>query len=107
MTQDDIDRLLHLPLAELRQFFGALGSATRLRILGRLARTEEVNVTILTQGLRRSQPLISWHLRVLRRAGLVQMRRAGRVALYSLNREKLDWYRGQFARLLDEPDSTD
>jgi len=105
MGTDDIDRLLDLPVADLRQFFRALGSATRLRILGRLARIEEANVTILTQGLRCSQPLISWHLGVLRRAGLVQIRRAGREALYSLNRQKLDWFRGHFARLLDEADS--
>lgn len=107
MTQADVDRVPDLPTAHLRQFFRALGSVTRLRILGRLARVGEVNVTILTQGLRRSQPLISWHLSVLRRAGLVQMRRAGREALYSLNREKLDWHRAQFARLLDELDRAD
>ena len=107
MAQSDTRQVLSLPMAELRQFFRALSSATRLRILGCLARTEEVNVTILAQGLRRSQPLVSWHLSVLRRAGLVQMRRVGRETLYSLKREKLDWYRGQFARLLDEPDNGD
>ena len=49
----------------------------------RLSRRGEMNVTDLALALRASQPLVSWHLGVLRRAGFVRARRDGRVAWYS------------------------
>jgi DNA-binding transcriptional ArsR family regulator len=51
-----------------------------------------------------SQPAISQHLRILRRAGLVSSRPAGRRRLYRIEaaplREMLDWAE-QFRHLLD------
>jgi ArsR family transcriptional regulator len=60
----------------------------RLTIVYHLARHEEVTVTDLTGLLGISQPLVSWHLRKLRRAGLIRTRRTGRQVFCSLDLER-------------------
>lgn len=67
--------------AELR----ALASVLRLKILAALAERGESNVTELSLQLRVSQPLLSWHLNELRRAGFVVAERNGREVRYRLN----------------------
>lgn len=62
----------------------ALASVLRLKILAALAEGER-NVTDLSQQLRVSQPLLSWHLNELRLAGFVEAERAGREVRYRLN----------------------
>ncbi len=62
----------------------ALASVLRLKILAALADGEH-NVTDLSQQLRVSQPLLSWHLNELRLAGFVEAERAGREVRYRLN----------------------
>jgi hypothetical protein len=47
-----------------------------------------VNVTDLVRALVISQPLVSWHLRALRRASLVRTRRQGRTVFCSLDLER-------------------
>jgi DNA-binding transcriptional ArsR family regulator len=101
MPADRCDLLcLDLPLAEeLRQRrlpssiaqesamrLDALGEPTRLTIAAALRDADELCVCDLSWIVERSQALVSHHLRVLREAGLVQMRRDGRMALYSLTR---------------------
>ncbi len=71
-------------LKELRDAFRALADTTRLRLLAELAGGDDVAVCELARALRMSQPLISWHLSILRRAGLIQMRREGRQVRCSL-----------------------
>jgi DNA-binding transcriptional ArsR family regulator len=66
----------------------ALADPTRLRILQRLAQGEGT-VTDLMRHVDLSQPLVSWHLRRLRTAGLVETRRAGREVICSLSRDAL------------------
>jgi ArsR family transcriptional regulator, arsenate/arsenite/antimonite-responsive transcriptional repressor len=83
---------------ELLPYFHALGDRKRLRIVQYLAGHDQVSVTQLGEELRFSQPLISWHLRVLRRAGIVKTRRTGRQVLCSLNRRSLEGY----GRRIDE-----
>lgn len=63
---------------ELSTNFRALADATRLRILQSLWQRQGATVTDLCEELHVSQPLMSWHLRILRRAGLVTTQRAGR-----------------------------
>ncbi len=88
---------------ELNKFFKALTSLSRLSIVEQLARArDEVSVGELAARLKMSQPLVSWHLRDLRRLNLVQMRRAGRQAFCSLNRQRLMYYQELFADLLKE-----
>jgi ArsR family transcriptional regulator, arsenate/arsenite/antimonite-responsive transcriptional repressor len=78
----DIFAFMHL-------LFRALGDETRLRILDLLTEGERC-VCDLQSDLQLGQSLLSFHLRVLREAGLVRDRRAGRWSFYALNTEALD-----------------
>ena len=77
----------------------ALADPTRLRILQRLA-AGEGTVTDLMNHVDLSQPLVSWHLRRLRTAGLVQTRRSGREVICSLSVEALQRFHEQEHQLL-------
>ncbi len=70
---------------ELKTTLKALGDMARLTIVYHLAHVQEVTVTDLAELLGISQPLVSWHLRKLRRAGIISTRRAGRQSYCSLN----------------------
>ena len=75
-------------LREVAVVHKALADPTRLRILQRLA-DGEGTVSDLMRHVDLSQPLVSWHLRRLRAAGLVETRRSGRETICSLGRETL------------------
>ena len=77
----------------------ALADPTRLRILQRLAEGDGT-VTDLMHHVDLSQPLVSWHLRRLRAAGLVETRRQGRETICSLGREALLQFHAQELTLL-------
>lgn len=77
---------------ELRMYLRSVGDTLRLHILHHLARLGEMNVTDLARALRASQPLLSWHLGVLKRSELVSVRRDGREAWYSVNAPVLRGY---------------
>ena len=62
----------------------ALSDPNRLRIIDRL-RAGERCVCDLTDALDEGQSLLSFHLKVLRDAGLVSDRREGRWAFYTLD----------------------
>ena len=70
---------------DLKAAVKALAGVTRLSMVHHLARHKEITVTNLTEMLGLSQPLVSWHLRKLRRAGLAETRRVGRQVYCSLN----------------------
>jgi ArsR family transcriptional regulator, arsenate/arsenite/antimonite-responsive transcriptional repressor len=57
--------------------FFALGEPARQRILVLLTEHDELNVNQLTERLHLSRPAISHHLKVLRQAGMVGVRKAG------------------------------
>ena len=61
----------------------ALSDPTRLRMIQRLAEGAGT-VTDLMHHVDLSQPLVSWHLRRLRAAGLVETRRQGREVICTL-----------------------
>ena len=71
-------------LRRLRVFYRALGDETRLRIIGLLAELGPMPVNQLSARVGLSQPLISWHLRILRLAGLIDTRRHGREVICQL-----------------------
>jgi DNA-binding transcriptional ArsR family regulator len=75
--------------------FRALADPTRRAIYERLARNGEQTVHALTDRSGVSQPAISKHLTVLKRAKLVRHRRAGRENHYSAQPQALaplvDW----------------
>jgi len=74
---------------ELKHSFRALADTSRLKILYELAGHDEMQVSDLARMIKISQPLISWHLRKLRRAGLIHSRRVGRQVMCSLNRTQI------------------
>lgn len=67
-----------------RAVFRAVADSTRRSLLDLLLEREH-SVNELRVRFRISQPAISQHLSVLRRAGLVRVRRQGRRRLYQLN----------------------
>lgn len=74
-----------LDLRRLRTLYRALGDATRLRVIGLLAEVGPMPVNELSARVVLSQPLISWHLRILRVAGIIETERQGRETLCRLN----------------------
>jgi ArsR family transcriptional regulator, arsenate/arsenite/antimonite-responsive transcriptional repressor len=64
--------------------FFAMGDPTRQRIIMLLAQTEELNVNTITEQLPLSRPAISHHLKILRQAGLISVRRSGTEHFYAL-----------------------
>ncbi len=85
-------------LKGLREYYHALSDGARLRIVEQLAESDRT-VTELARGLKMSQPLVSWHLRRLVRAGVVKMARTGRKVRVSLDRARLKEYARAFESL--------
>jgi ArsR family transcriptional regulator len=70
-------------------FFHALSDVTRLEIMERLKDGEHC-VCDLTEALKTGQSRLSFHLKVLKDAGLITDRPEGRWTYYALNREALE-----------------
>jgi DNA-binding transcriptional ArsR family regulator len=70
--------------------FSALGDPTRRGLFERLCREGAQTVGVLTAGAGVSQPAVSKHLAVLKRAGLVEDRVQGRQSHYSVRPQALD-----------------
>lgn len=70
-------------LTRAETIIAALDSPVRIQILLRLRRRGHM-VHELVTNLRKSQPLISQHLRVLKQAGIVDSTRPGREVCYAL-----------------------
>jgi ArsR family transcriptional regulator len=68
----------------LSQTFKALSDETRLKILA-LLKDGEACVCDITETLGMTQPNISFHLGILKEAGLIRDRKNGRWMHYSLN----------------------
>ena len=81
-VRDEIGR------TEAARLFHALSDETRLDILERL-RSEEQCVCDLMESLGAAQSRLSFHLKVLKEAGLISDRPEGRWVYYSLNEEGL------------------
>src|ERR671918_1875972 len=65
------------------ELFSTLADPTRRALFERLSRDGEQTVRVLTEHSGVSQPAVSKHLGVLKLAGLVRDRRAGRQTHYS------------------------
>ncbi|MDB4908686.1 MAG: regulatory protein ArsR [Gemmatimonadetes bacterium] len=77
-----------LDLDRAAQLFHALSDATRLGILEMLRRGEQC-VCDLQDELGAAQSRLSFHLRVLKEAGLVSDRKEGRWSYYSIEADAL------------------
>jgi ArsR family transcriptional regulator len=87
---------------ELRVYFKALADIRRMRMVAELSHSPEISVKELCIRLRASQPLVSWHLRVLVRCGLVRTRKQGRQVFCSLNRSAFSSYQERLEQLLED-----
>ncbi len=87
-------------LRSLARHFYALKDALRLEMVALLAGRQECTVKEIATALKKSQPLVSWHLRRLKMAGLVNVRRAGREVYYSLNQDTILQRQQEFLTLL-------
>lgn len=86
----------------LSRAFEVLAHPVRLQLLDVLARNEgRVCVCDLEAAVTVKQPTISHHLKLLRRAGLVESERQGVWAYYFVNREALEAMRSAADRFLD------
>lgn len=89
--------------ADVTTVLRTLADPTRLRLFMALrARERCVSDLVASEGV--PQPLVSHHLRVLARAGLVQARRSRGFTLYALNPEGMATARAAAMDLLD-PDT--
>jgi DNA-binding transcriptional ArsR family regulator len=84
----------------LRTLYRALGDETRLRIIGLLAEIGPMPVRELSARVVLSQPLISWHLRILRLAGVIETRRQGRETICHLHTAAFEELHAAEARLI-------
>jgi ArsR family transcriptional regulator, arsenate/arsenite/antimonite-responsive transcriptional repressor len=98
--------LTEASVRDLRTYYRALGDDTRLRILQLLATEGEHTVTELAERLSLSQPLLSWHLRRLRRAAVVKTVRVGREVRCSFDRERFAQLHERGFRTLMNPSSS-
>jgi ArsR family transcriptional regulator len=69
--------------------FHALSDETRLELLDRLSNGEQF-VCELTDTMKAAQSRLSFHLKVLKDAGLVEDRREGRWMYYSLSSQAIE-----------------
>jgi len=82
--------------------FKALGENTRIRIV-KLLSVKPMYVCELESVLEMSQPRISQHLRILKQAGLLLMKKEGQRAVYSLNESAFEGWINGFTDFLRQP----
>jgi len=87
-------------LRRLRTLYRALGDETRLRVIGLMAEIGPLPVRELSARVGLSQPLISWHLRILRLAGLIDTDRHGREVICRLRTAAFEELHDIEARLI-------
>ena len=85
---------------DLSVHFEGLANPTRLMIVERLAAAQEMRVSELADFCQVSQPRMSWHLRILRKAQIIRTRREGREVFCRLDREAIAEQLRSFARLV-------
>lgn len=96
-----LDESGSLDLRRLRDVHRALGDANRLKIVAVLAEGGPMPVYQVSARVGLSQPLISWHLRIMRLAGLVETERRGRASMCRLRLAAFDELREAEAALLE------
>jgi ArsR family transcriptional regulator len=86
--------------SDLSVAFEGLANPTRLLIVESLAGTPEMRVSELAELCMVSQPRMSWHLRILRRAEIIRTRRDGREVFCRLDRDSIAGHLRAFTRLI-------
>ena len=85
---------------DLERLFRALGDRHRVKILNLLLQAEGASVCVceLVPALGLSQATVSYHLKLLTTAGLIERESRGTYAYYSVVPERLDRLAGLFSR---------
>ena len=86
-------------MRDLKAHFVGLANPTRLAIIAELSHGQAAG-SELARKLKLSQPLLSWHLRVMRRAGLISTRRVGRELVCSLDRAGIRAFQERFNQFI-------
>ncbi len=74
------------------EIFSALSEPVRIEIVGMIAGADELACTVLDETLPISKSTISYHIKILYHAGLINVRKDGRYYFYRLRREVFDQY---------------
>lgn len=74
----------------LVEVFKALSDPLRLDIMKRMAQTDELACTELERALPVTKSTISYHVKILAQAGLLEVRKAGRYYHYRARRDLID-----------------
>ena len=88
---------------DLSVHFEGLANPTRLAVVELLAEHDEMRVSELAEVCRVSQPRMSWHLRILRKAQVIRTRRGGREVFCSLDRDAINSHLDHFRQLIKTP----
>jgi DNA-binding transcriptional ArsR family regulator len=84
--------------------FAALGDATRLHVVARLAGEGPLSITQLTEGSEVTRQAVTKHLEVLATAGLVRDFRQGRERVWELKTRQLEAARRALDAISDQWD---
>lgn len=71
------------------EIFRALGDPVRLDIVRQIAAEDQLACGVLEETLPVSKPTISYHTKILRQAGIIDVHKRGRLSYYSLRRKAL------------------
>lgn len=72
------------------EVFRALGDPVRADVMKRVAMNDEVACTSLEKSLTVSKSTISYHMKILYHAGLIDIRKSGRNYFYSARRDAIE-----------------
>jgi DNA-binding transcriptional ArsR family regulator len=85
--------------------FAALGDATRLRLVRRLASGEPRSIAELTAGSKLTRQAITKHLRALERVGMVRCQREGRESRFAFDPRPVEEMREYLEKVSAEWDA--
>ena len=86
---------------EIVKIYKALSVKSRLRIL-KLIKDKELCVNAITARLEISQPAVSQHLSILKKAGLVKSSRYGSIIHYKMNQNRLENFKKSVKKQLGD-----
>ena len=89
-----------LTVSDLTEVFAAASDPTRVEMLRLLATSEEVACTTFEHIFPISKSTISYHIKVLRHAGLIQVRKDGTFYYYTLRRAVIERHLPGFLELV-------
>lgn len=109
---DSRDEIVSDDFLELKRMLKALGDVVRLMMISVLDASDEITVTDLVELLAArgrfvSQPLVSWHISQLRRAGFVRTRRMGRQVYCSLDKGRYSHCLRMLGEMVGGPHASD